>query len=690
MPMRNVKSSIWLCVVALGSMYAPCSGQVQNSAPVIVEPGELNFGPHDVATTTPKTLIVKNASTASVSPSVAITGSNSNDFSWNSNCLSNLSPASQCNVTVFFTPLSISKPEERQAQLVVSSGNLPVRVTLTGSAFQNLGVASSYLDFGDRPVNTSSPPLSLVVTNYSESTIRTLTATVTGDFEESHSRCEEIGPGASCAISVIFAPKTPGLTKGSLTITADPSNVSKTPRVVTLEGNASVRCSAVGFSFWNWHVLLALLIGGFYFTGLVLVRWHTIAKPARAQLVAAVNALRARAIAETAGLPQSADLNGRLGRIHYLLDWALYSFKNKTFPVKSDENGGQNPFVPAWPPWYTRLLNALFWPRGQELAGWSCVHEAEFELVALLPAERVRAAMEMSEPRLRVINTPVSLALADHIHETLSSAVFPQILERARALLAEALGLIYECGDTDYFQLASWHAKLMWLVVCALLFIFALAATLQNAILLLLGAVGGLLSRLARTVSAADVANDYGASWGTLFLSPLCGALSAWGGILLVVLGLKFNIFGSALNVDWCNPYEPATLAIALLLGFSERLFDGIASQIENKFLKAPPDSTPTPKAPSGKPGPSISSLDPPSAILEQPVSFTVKGGNFAPGATATVTDEHGNLTPAALEFTDPSTVVVKVTLGGQKAYTSALTISNPDKQSATFKFSVA
>ena len=71
------------------------------------------------------------------------------------------------------------------------------------------------------------------------------------------------------------------------------------------------------------------------------------------------------------------------------------------------------------------------------------------------------------------------------------------------------------------------------------------------------------------------------------------GALSAWGGVLLIVLGFKFNILGTALNVDWCNPYEPATLAIALLFGFSERLFDGIATQIDEKIAKTQPRVAP-------------------------------------------------------------------------------------------------
>ncbi len=83
--------------------------------------------------------------------------------------------------------------------------------------------------------------------------------------------------------------------------------------------------------------------------------------------------------------------------------------------------------------------------------------------------------------------------------------------------------------------------------------------------------------------------------------------MSAWGGVLLIVLGFKFNILGTALNVDWCNPYEPATLAIALLFGFSERLFDGIATQIDQKISKTQAPSSPSPQtspAPANSPDP--------------------------------------------------------------------------------------
>ncbi len=208
---------------------------------------------------------------------------------------------------------------------------------------------------------------------------------------------------------------------------------------------------------------------------------------------------------------------------------------------------------------------------------------------------------------------------------------------------------------------------------------------------MLLGAVGGLLSRLTRTTAAADVPNDYGATWGSLFLSPLTGALSAWGGILLIILGLKLNILGTALNLDWCNPYEPVGLAIALLFGFSERLFDSVTNQLQDRLLKAPPPSGPAANTPApAAPDPRIASLSPNSATIGKEVQITVSGANFQQGATVTVTKDTGESVPAKLNFKNAATVVVTCTRIGTKAFTAALTIVNPDKQVVAAKLDIA
>jgi hypothetical protein len=737
---------------------------------------------------------------------------------------------------------------------------------------------------------------------------------------------------------------------------------------------------------------LVVLVSGVYFLGLVLVRWHMIAKPARAQIVAEIDAVRSRVQAEKASLPTSNGLDGRFEAISRLLDQALYAYKHKHFPRDLNQVGSTAPnetpkpfdtrvlwvsgilgaiFLALWLlglfyldcfgwavylllvlwivalivliavvasrytastyyPWFTRMFNALFWTRGHELASWSLVHEAELQLVALLPLERVRARLETAEQELRDLNTPVASALADRIHESLTieavliqdrsrellqqllpllkplslpqvaaavwfpdfqqraqsclqqildwiqnnstlatnpddcktrlqqfvqaanpckdlaqeigqvlpnvpdalkdvlqqikdflgqlaaridqlnavtqldwnacaaaladiktgaekliaalkaapkqdqtlkglldscklqptltesvtratipspsvallqriliplqsqtevvgkiNAVIPGddtdispyralliqlasqpapssefaeeidcllstapllLLKRWRALLAEALSQVYENTDNWFFNIASWHNKMIWLIGSALLFIFALAVTLQNAILLLVGAVGGLLSRLQRAMASADVANDYGATWGALFLSPLTGALSAWGGILLIILGLKLNIFGTALTVDWCNPFDPVTLALALLFGFMERLFDGIAGTVQNKLLTSPSSS---PSSGSTAAAPKIASISPTSAVLGKEVQLTVRGDNFQSGATATVTDDSGKQQPAKVEYKDAKTLTVTCTPSGSKAFMATVAITNPDKQTDTGKLSV-
>ena len=87
-----------------------------------------------------------------------------------------------------------------------------------------------------------------------------------------------------------------------------------------------------------------------------------------------------------------------------------------------------------------------------------------------------------------------------------------------------------------------------------------------------------------------DVPNEYGVSWVPLFLSPVMGALSAWAGILVLDLLRQWEVLGSAVVIDWSNPYRTTTLAIAFALGFAERLFDTFMSQLQETLGKrAPP-----------------------------------------------------------------------------------------------------
>jgi hypothetical protein len=80
----------------------------------------------------------------------------------------------------------------------------------------------------------------------------------------------------------------------------------------------------------------------------------------------------------------------------------------------------------------------------------------------------------------------------------------------------------------------EWQNKAMWMVASALLVVVVLSYVFQHEHLFLLGAAGGLMSRMARSLFRQDVPTDYGASWTTLFLSPILGAIAAWFGIAMI------------------------------------------------------------------------------------------------------------------------------------------------------------
>lgn len=187
-----------------------------------------------------------------------------------------------------------------------------------------------------------------------------------------------------------------------------------------------------------------------------------------------------------------------------------------------------------------------------------------------------------------------SATLGEKLKQALPAEPFI-LLPRWRALLAEALDFLYDLSDTSFSTMISWHNKTMWLIVCGLLLIVTLSAVMQDhRLLLLVGATGGLLSRLQRSLYRQDVPTDYGASWTSLFLSPVVGALAGWSGVLLLVLCGELKILGDALKVSPNDQHGPVALGFALLLGVSERFFAGIQTSLEEKLRALPGAAQPS------------------------------------------------------------------------------------------------
>jgi len=160
-------------------------------------------------------------------------------------------------------------------------------------------------------------------------------------------------------------------------------------------------------------------------------------------------------------------------------------------------------------------------------------------------------------------------------------------------LLGEGVAFISADREKSYTDLMIWQNKASWLIFlgCALIIMCTFAR--EWPILFLAGAAGGFLSRLARVVKSAATPTDYGASWTTFFLSPVLGALMGWFGIILLVALndikiLNPSIIGNLLpsaTTTYVAIVPNTSIALAFLLGFSERHFDTLVNALENNPL---------------------------------------------------------------------------------------------------------
>jgi putative Ig domain-containing protein len=315
-------------------------------------------------------------------------------------------------------------------------------------------------------------------------------------------------------------------------------------------------CEGLGSAPPWVEISLVFVLGLLYWLAMVVVRWNRIAWPTRELLRAQITSLEG----ELAALPETEKETA--ANVKVLLAAARELISGTRL---------------AW------LPNFLFWSRGHELTGWGYVHEAETQMARLLRDETVTVRLEAAEQRLRAMKDDSLPVLTEAIRKELAS---PTTATRRQALLAQALAAIYSCEDNSYANLVSWQNKTSWLVGCGLVLVVALTAAIpHHSILFLVGATGGLLSRMSRSLYRKDVPTDYGASWTTLFLSPVAGGLGAWAGILLTGLATKTAVLGAAFAGKWDDPCDQVTLGIALLFGFSERLLDSVLDKLEGKAV---------------------------------------------------------------------------------------------------------
>ena len=234
----------------------------------------------------------------------------------------------------------------------------------------------------------------------------------------------------------------------------------------------------------------------------------------------------------------------------------------------------------------SKHTGAVGWNGSHQIAQWVLMHEAErLALPALGHAELV-ARLERALGQLNDLPQPRREAWEDVIRTLLATKdeADDERLNRVyRAYLDELLGEIYEASNGNAIQLSGLYNRATWIILVALLPLAVLAG-LGYGVLLVAGAIGGLVSRMQRLVFSTRIPITYGSSWAPLFCAPILGALAAWAGLVLVSLLQAAGVLQlTALqtSLDDLRAPSAALLGTAILLGMSERFLLRLEKQAE-------------------------------------------------------------------------------------------------------------
>ena len=194
------------------------SGNGSGSFHLVLLPAAADFGTQLLNTTSAATNITLS-NTGNVSGAISGIAIVGTDFAIKANtCGATLAPNAGCTVSVVFTPSVLGA---RSAQLNINSDSSTQTVPLTGTGTSPATDALSplTLTFGATQVNTTSTSQNITLTNSGDVALTLVAAQVlTGDFAAVNNCGPTVAAHSTCAITVVFAPKTPGTRTGTLQI----------------------------------------------------------------------------------------------------------------------------------------------------------------------------------------------------------------------------------------------------------------------------------------------------------------------------------------------------------------------------------------------------------------------------------------------------------------------------------------
>jgi len=242
-------------VVADDSADSPQRIQVMGMATMALAhlgPDRLNFSQNVGASSAPQTVTLTNRGDGPLSiAAIAATG----DFKASPHCPTLLLPGQSCPIGITFTPKAAGA---RTGSLVVTdNGNAAPgstdTVRLTGFGYQPVATLSATMLSPGANLGGTAAPQALTVTNTGDGvlTIRAIgiSGAAAGDYAQSSNCLRAIAPGASCSITVNFAPHGYGVRAATLTLYDDGPGGAQS---VSLRGTGTAARPLVSSGFLNF------------------------------------------------------------------------------------------------------------------------------------------------------------------------------------------------------------------------------------------------------------------------------------------------------------------------------------------------------------------------------------------------------------------------------------------------------
>jgi len=233
---------------------------------ISLSPTSLAFGNQALGSSSPAQVVFLSdvgAGAALSISSVSVGGANSGDFGVSSTCQGSLASGASCSLSVTFLPTAAG---QRNATVTITdnsggiSGSTQI-VSLTGTG---IGVAlptlspSGSLAFGSQVLGTVSSAQTVTLSNLGTSTLTVSSILIGGSngssFESSNNCGNTLAPGATCAISVTFAPVGAGSAIATLAVTDNVGTQSVSLGGTGIAATPSASLSLTSLTFANQAV----------------------------------------------------------------------------------------------------------------------------------------------------------------------------------------------------------------------------------------------------------------------------------------------------------------------------------------------------------------------------------------------------------------------------------------------------